>query len=178
MPCANQVSRLQTSSLSRFSMRANGRIKSFNYFKTNIKARRARNRDLQIQARQLKVQRKRRNASFVVRHSKPTDCPAYVQQCRICKKMNHFSKVCLSSKDSREKVYFAEEAEVDDYDSKESFTDDRGNFCSWRTWKANGIQYYTVAHNCHGKTFFCACNPHWLSLKQGTGIGEWEKGTL
>ena len=130
MPCANQVSRLQTSSLSRFSMRANGRIKSFNYFKTNIKARRARNRDLQIQARQLKVQRKRRNASFVVRHSKPTDCPAYVQQCRICKKMNHFSKVCLSSKDSREKVYFAEEAEVDDYDSKESFTDDRGNFCS------------------------------------------------
>ena len=34
--------------------------------------------------------------------------------------MNHFSKVCLSSKDSREKVYFAEEAEVDDYDSKES----------------------------------------------------------
>ena len=44
--------------------------------------------------------------------------------------MNHFSKVCLSSKDSREKVYFAEEAEVDDYDSKESFTDDRGNFCS------------------------------------------------
>ena len=67
MTCANQVSRLQTSSLSRFSMRANGRMKSFNYFKTNIKARRARNRDLQIQARQLKVQRKRRNASFVVR---------------------------------------------------------------------------------------------------------------
>ena len=34
--------------------------------------------------------------------------------------MNHFSKVCLSSKDNREKVYFAEEAEVDDYDSEES----------------------------------------------------------
>ena len=67
MTCENQVSRLQTSSLSRFSMGANGRMKSFNYFKTNIKARRARNRDLQIQARQLKVQRKRRNASFVVR---------------------------------------------------------------------------------------------------------------
>ena len=28
--------------------------------------------------------------------------------------------MCLSSKDSREKVYFVEEAEVDDYDSKES----------------------------------------------------------
>ena len=53
-------------------------------------------------------------------HSKPTDCPAYDQQCRICKKMNHFSKVCLSSKDNREKVHFAEEAEVDDYDSDES----------------------------------------------------------
>ena len=34
--------------------------------------------------------------------------------------MNHFSKVCLSSKDSREKVYFVKEAEVDNYDSKES----------------------------------------------------------
>ena len=37
--------------------------------------------------------------------------------------MNHFSKVCLSSKDNREKVHFAEEAEeaeVDDYDSDES----------------------------------------------------------
>ena len=48
-------------------------------------------------------------------HSKPTDCPGYGQQCRICKKMNHFSKVCLSSKDNREKVHFAEQAEVDDY---------------------------------------------------------------
>ena len=28
--------------------------------------------------------------------------------------------MCLSSKDNREKVYFAEEAEVDDYDSEES----------------------------------------------------------
>ena len=34
-------------------------------------------------------------------HSKPTDCPAYGQQCKICKKMKHFSKVCLSRKDSR-----------------------------------------------------------------------------
>ena len=34
--------------------------------------------------------------------------------------MNHFSKVCLSSKDNREKVHFAQEAEVDDYDSDES----------------------------------------------------------
>ena len=44
-------------------------------------------------------------------HSKPTDCPAYGQQCRICKKMNHFSKECLSRKD---------EAKVEDYDSEES----------------------------------------------------------
>jgi len=34
--------------------------------------------------------------------------------------VNLFSKVCLSSKDNREKVHFAEEAEVDDYDSEES----------------------------------------------------------
>ena len=53
-------------------------------------------------------------------HSKPTDCPAFGQQCRICKKMNHFSKVCLSRKDSRGTVHFAEEAKVDDYDSEES----------------------------------------------------------
>ena len=53
-------------------------------------------------------------------HSKPTDCPAYGQQCRICKMMNHFSKVCLSRKDSRGTVHFAEEAKVDDYDSEES----------------------------------------------------------
>ena len=53
-------------------------------------------------------------------HSKPTDCPAYGQQRRICKKMNHFSKVCLSRKDSRGTVHFAEEAKVDDYDSEES----------------------------------------------------------
>ena len=41
-------------------------------------------------------------------HSKPTDCPAYGQKCRICKKMNHFSN------------QFAEEAKVEDYDSEES----------------------------------------------------------
>ncbi|XP_068717216.1 uncharacterized protein [Montipora capricornis] len=41
-------------------------------------------------------------------HSKPTDCPAYGQQRRICNKMNHFSKVCLSRK------------EEEDYDSEES----------------------------------------------------------
>ena len=34
--------------------------------------------------------------------------------------MNHFSKVCLSRKDSRGTVHFAEEAKVDDYDSEES----------------------------------------------------------
>ena len=34
--------------------------------------------------------------------------------------MNHFSKVCLSRKDSRGTVHFAEEANVDDYDSEES----------------------------------------------------------
>ena len=53
-------------------------------------------------------------------HSKPTDCPAYGQQCRFCKKMNHFSKVCLSRKDSHGTVHFAEEAKVEDYDSEES----------------------------------------------------------
>ena len=30
----------------------------------------------------------------------------------------------------------------------------------------------------HGKTYFRACHQHQLSLKQGTGIGEWETGTL
>ena len=34
--------------------------------------------------------------------------------------MNQFSKVCLSTKDGRETVHFAEEAKVDDYDSEES----------------------------------------------------------
>ena len=34
--------------------------------------------------------------------------------------MNQFSKVCLSPKDGRETVHFAEEAKVDDYDSEES----------------------------------------------------------
>ena len=124
MPCANQVSRLQTSSLSRFSMRANGRMKSFNYFKTNIKARRARNRDLQIQARQLKVQRKRRNTSFVVRpkgiQSPPIAQLMFSNVEFVRRWITSACKVCLSSKDSREKVYFVEEAEVDDYDSKES----------------------------------------------------------
>ena len=33
--------------------------------------------------------------------------------------MNHFSKVCLSRKDSRGTVHFAEEAKVEDYDSEE-----------------------------------------------------------
>ena len=46
---------------------------------------------------------------------------AIAQQCRnICKKMNQFSKVCLSTKDGRETVHFAVEAKVDDYDSEES----------------------------------------------------------
>ena len=43
-------------------------------------------------------------------HSKPSDCRAYGQQCRICER-NHFSKVCLLRKGSRETV---------DYDSEES----------------------------------------------------------
>ena len=30
----------------------------------------------------------------------------------------------------------------------------------------------------HSKPYFCACHQHWLSLKQVTGIGEWETGTL
>ena len=51
-------------------------------------------------------------------HSKPTDCRAYGQQCRICK-INHFSKVCLSRKGICETVHLAEEAKVD-YDSEES----------------------------------------------------------
>ena len=34
--------------------------------------------------------------------------------------MNHFSKVCLSRKESRGTVHLAEEAKVEDYDSEES----------------------------------------------------------
>jgi len=49
------------------------------------------------------------------KHAKQTDCPAFGQQCRSCKKMNHFAKVCMASK---EKVHVAEEA--DGYDSEES----------------------------------------------------------
>ena len=63
--CANRV-RLQTSRSSRFSTKASSRMKSFIQSKTKVK-RRPRNQDLQIQTRPLKVQRKRRNASFVVR---------------------------------------------------------------------------------------------------------------
>ena len=53
------------------------------------------------------------------KHAKQTDCPAYGQQCRICKKMNHFAKVCQTKK---EKVHVAEEAEAEEYgyESEES----------------------------------------------------------
>ena len=49
------------------------------------------------------------------KHDRQTDCPAFGQQCRSCKRMNHFAKVCKSGK---EKVHMAEEAEG--YDSEES----------------------------------------------------------
>ena len=51
------------------------------------------------------------------KHAKQEDCPAYGQQCRSCKRMNHFAKVCLASK---EKIHVAEEAEGYGYESEES----------------------------------------------------------
>ena len=51
------------------------------------------------------------------KYAKQTDCPAYGQQCRSCKKMNHFAKVCQASK---EMVHVAEEAEGYGYESEES----------------------------------------------------------
>ena len=53
------------------------------------------------------------------KHAKQTDCPAYGQQCRSCKRMNHFAKVCQAKK---EKVHVAEEAEAKEYgyESEES----------------------------------------------------------
>lgn len=48
------------------------------------------------------------------KHAKPTECPAHGQQCRICKKMNHFAHMCQSNK---ERVHVAEEAEG--YESEE-----------------------------------------------------------
>ena len=51
------------------------------------------------------------------KHAKQTDCPAYDQQCRSCKRMNHFAKVCQANK---EKVHVAEEAAGYGYESEES----------------------------------------------------------
>ena len=49
------------------------------------------------------------------KHAKQTECPAYGHQCRNCKRMNHFAKVCQAGK---EKVHVAEVAEG--YESEES----------------------------------------------------------
>jgi len=49
------------------------------------------------------------------KHAKQTECPAYGQQCRNCKRMNHFAKVCQAGK---EKVHVAEVAEG--FESEES----------------------------------------------------------
>ena len=51
------------------------------------------------------------------KHAKQTDCPAYGQQCRSCKRMNHFAKVCQASK---EKVHVADDTEGYSYESDES----------------------------------------------------------
>ena len=75
--------------------------------------------------------------------------------------MNHFSTECLSSKDSRDKVHFAEEAEVDDYDSAESLLMiEEISAIEGRGKKMASSIRYTVAHICHSKTYFCACHPH------------------
>ena len=42
------------------------------------------------------------------KYAKPIVCPAHGQKYRICKKMNHFARMCQSSK---EKAHVAEEAE-------------------------------------------------------------------
>ena len=43
----------------------------------------------------------------------------------------------------------------------------------------HGKTYFSTAKlTFYGKTYFCAFHEHWLSLKQGTGIGEGETGTL
>jgi len=51
------------------------------------------------------------------KYAKQTECPAYGQQRRSCKKMRHFAKVCQASK---EKFHVDEQAEGCGYESEES----------------------------------------------------------
>ena len=67
-----------------------------------------------LQSNQVKV--KRGSASFVA-SIKSMQSRQIVQQCRSCKRMNHFAKVCPANK---EKVRVAEEAEGYGYQSEES----------------------------------------------------------
>ena len=59
------------------------------------------------------------------RHSQRTDCPAFGQTCRKCKKQNHFAKVCMQQGSKRQVNKVEEEYDYDDdYDDNYDDNDD------------------------------------------------------